>query len=251
MDDHENFGVQNGTCSAISPEQFNQQFSILNSKLFIMNFNIRSFNSNIENFSFLLDELVRRPDVIILTETWNSDDRSAEIDGYRSFHCNRSIDKRGGGVAIFVNVGLKAKSVKISMENLPEIEYIHVKLTFNNSSPLDIIALYHPPNQAMYNDFLEYLESLMDSLGQNTNQIIAGDFNICGLRDTATSSQLFNIMRSYSFMPHIYQITRRNNVGPSTAIDHIWSNFGFDFESGVFNDIYISDHYVTFVFLFS
>ena len=97
MEDHESFGIRSGTCSAFSPEQFNQQFTFSNRKLFIINFNIRSFNSNIENFAFLVDELVRRPDVIILTETWNSDDKSAEIDGYRSFHCNRSIDKRGGG----------------------------------------------------------------------------------------------------------------------------------------------------------
>ena len=89
MDQFESFGISSGTCSAFSPEQFNQQFSSSNKKLFIMNFNIRSFNANIGEFSLFLDELCRIPDIIILTETWNSDDLSAEIDKYKSYHCNR------------------------------------------------------------------------------------------------------------------------------------------------------------------
>ena len=160
MNDHASFGIHNGSCSAFSPEQFNRQFNMSNRKLFVMNFNIRSFNSNIGDFSFFLDELVRKPDVIILTETWNSEDKSAEIEGYRSFHCNRSIDRIGGGVGIYVKDDLKAKPVKISMENLPEIEYIHGKVLFNNSTQLNIIAIYRPPNQGMLNSFLEYLNNL-------------------------------------------------------------------------------------------
>ena len=140
MDHFDSFGISSGTCSAFSPEQFNQQFSSSNRKLFIMNFNIRSFNANIGEFSLFLDELVRIPDIIILTETWNSDDLSAEIDKYRSYHCNRPNNRRGGGVSIYVNNSLKAKSARISMANLPEIEYIHVKLTLNLSS-IDIIAV--------------------------------------------------------------------------------------------------------------
>ena len=249
MYDHESFGIQDGICSVFPPEQFNQQFNTPNKKLFIINFNIRSFSSNIGDFSYFLDELVRPPDLIVLTETWNTDDKSAEIEGYKSFHCNRSNDRIGGGVAIFVKNDLKAKSVKISMECLPEIEYIHVKVSFNNSTPVNIIGLYRPPNPGLLNSFFDYFDTLIDSIGQNNNKIIAGDLNICGLHNTVISNQLFNIMRSYSLMPHISRITRHNNRGSSTAIDHIWSNFGFNFQSGVFDDIYITDHYITFAFL--
>ena len=199
-----------------------------------------------------LDELIRLPDVIILTETWITGENFAEIDGYTGFHCNRQLERRGGGVSIFVKSDLKAKFVKVSMMNIPEIEYLHVKITFNNPSltPVDIIAVYHPPNPAMNNSFFDHIDSILDSLtASNTNQVIGGDFNICGLRDTPISTQLFNLMRSYSFMPHISRITRYNAHGSSTAIDHIWSNFGHNFDSGVFNEIKISDHYVTFTFL--
>ena len=251
MNDLDSFGIISGSCEGFSPEQFNNKFgSFNNRKLFVLNFNIRSFN-NYEQLSVLLDELCRTPDVLIITETWNSDDKSAEIHGYKSFHCNRAANKRGGGVSIFISNQLKAKSVRIANESKPEIEFIHVKLTFNISTlkPLDLIAIYRPPNSLFLQQFFENVDGLLDSLDCNSNQILAGDLNICGLFNTPISNQLFNIMRSYAFMPHISRITRPNNLGSSTAIDHIWSNFGTNFDSGVFDDIIISDHRVTFVFL--
>ena len=250
MDNLHSFNVMNGNCNQFSPEQFNHEFSSSNRKLFIINLNIQSYYAHIDEFTAFIDELYRFPDVIILTETWKSNDRTAEIEGYKSFHCNRST-RRGGGVSVFINQGLKANSAKISMESLPEIEYLRVKVTFNNfyNAPLDIIAIYHPPNSSLNNQFLDYIDSILEALGSNSNQIIAGDFNICGLRNTPISNKLFDIMRSYSFMPHISKITRYNTHGLSTAIDHIWSNFGFDFESGVFSDTHVSDHFVTFAFL--
>ena len=252
MNDYESYGIIGGMCTNTSLENFNQNFFSSNSKLFIINFNIQSFNSKIDEFLTFLDELVRFPDVIILTETWTIGDNFAEIEGYTGFHCNRSMEKRGGGVSVFVKNDLKAKFMKVSMENLPEIEYLHLKMTFKNRSraPVNIIAVYRPPNPILTNSFFNHIDSILDSLSaSNMNQVIAGDFNVCGLHDTPISNQLFNIMRSYSFMPHISTITRYNAYGSSSAIDHIWSNFGHNFESGVFDEIQISDHYVTFVFL--
>ena len=161
MDDYSSFGIIDGSCVGFSPEQFNNKFSSSNNnrKLFVLNFNIRSF-TNYDELSVLLNELCRFPDVIILTETWNSDDKSAEIHGYKSFHCNRAANKRGGGVSIFINNQIKAKSVKIANESKPDIEYMHVKLTFSISTlkPLDLIALYRPPNSLLLQQFFESVD---------------------------------------------------------------------------------------------
>ena len=102
----------NGNCNQFSPEQFNHEFSSSNRKLFIINLNIQSYYAHIDEFTAFIDELYRFPDVIILTETWKSNDRTAEIEGYKSYHCNRST-RRGGGVSVFINQGLKANSAKI------------------------------------------------------------------------------------------------------------------------------------------
>ena len=114
MNDYESFGILSGTCTGSSIEQFNHNFSLSSRKLFILNFNIQSFNAKVDEFLYFLDELIRSPDVIILTETWATDDSLAEIEGYAGFHCNRKIDRRGGGVSIFVKRELKANFVKIS-----------------------------------------------------------------------------------------------------------------------------------------
>ena len=91
MDDYASFGILSGTCTGLWPNQFNLRYSMSKDKLFTINFNIRSFNSNFDQFAVFLDELERAPDLIILTETWNSDDKNAEINGFISFHCNRSF----------------------------------------------------------------------------------------------------------------------------------------------------------------
>ena len=252
MDDYNSFNINNGSCTGFSPEHFNNKFSSSARKLFLLNFNIRSFNTNFDDFAVFLEDLFRLPDLIILTETWNSDEKSAEISGFKSFHCNRPPDKRGGGVSIFINNELDAKSMIISKESLPDLEYLHVKLILNNASnpvSFDILGIYHPPNPNLLSSFLDNIDSVLNSLNNNTKKILAGDFNICGLSNNPTSNQLFNVMRSYSLMPHISRITRPNYHGQSTGIDHIWSNFGFNFESGIFDDIIISDHRIAFVML--
>ena len=132
MDDYESFGITSGACTDSSIEQFNENFSSSNSKLFLINFNIQSFNSKIDEFLLFLDELIRFPDIIILTETWLTGENFAEIEGYTGFHCNRQEERRGGGVSVFVKNDLKAKFVKVSMESIPEIEHLHIKLTFNS-----------------------------------------------------------------------------------------------------------------------
>ena len=146
MDDYASFGILSGTCTGLWPNQFNLRYSMSKDKLFIINFNIRSFNSNFDQFAVFLDELERAPDLIILTETWNSDDKNAKINGFKSFHCNRSFDMRGGGVSIYVNKKLNVKAIKISMDSLTDIEYIHVKLTFNRSGKIldavDVLFMY-------------------------------------------------------------------------------------------------------------
>ena len=78
---------------------------------------------------------------------------------------------------------------------------------------------------------------------------MAGDFNICGIAPSPNRDKYLDIMRSYDCMPHINRITRLNPRGNDSCLDHIWSNFGFTFKSGVFNEVIICDHFIDFVFL--
>ena len=114
---------------------------------------------------------------------------------------------------------------------------------------IEIIGLYRPPYRQLMDDFFRSLESIMNKLEGNNDHIIAGDFNICGITRSPILDKYQDIMRSFNCMPHINKITRLNPRGNDSCIDHIWSNFGFTFQSGVFNEVFISDHFINFVFL--
>lgn len=68
--------------------------------LTIFNANVRSFNCNGDLLVSMFCSLTKTPDVIIITESWLTDDNSsmAVIDGYVGYHTVRQT--RGGGVSI-------------------------------------------------------------------------------------------------------------------------------------------------------
>ena len=101
--DRDEYSLDNGTgsCENYSIETFNDKFVSYNTSqfrinnLFVLNFNIRSFNSNIDQFSNFIDELVIKPQIIILSETWFSRNSKGSINGYTGFDCCRP-DRVGG-----------------------------------------------------------------------------------------------------------------------------------------------------------
>ena len=128
-----------------------------------------------------------------------------------------------------------------------DLEHVSVILKPNSvkRKNIEIVGVYRP----LLNDFFCSLESVMNNLGVNNDQILAGDFNICGIASSPNRDKYLDIMRSYDCMPHINRITRLNPRRNDSCLDHIWSNFGFTFKSGVFNEVIISDHFIDFVFL--
>ena len=130
-------------------------------------------------------------------------------------------------------------------------EYVHIVLKPNseNRKKIEIVGVYRPPYRPLLDDFFRSLESIMNKLGVNNDQILAGDFNICGIARSPMLDTYLDIMRSFNCMPHINIITRPNPNGNDSCLDHIWSNFGFTFKSGVFNEVIISDHFIDFVYL--
>lgn len=105
---HSNFYNIDGSCELYSIENFNNEFKNKNG-LLILNFNIRSFNSNFDEFSEFLTNLNIRPDILVLTETWFNENQVGDIDGFQGYHCTRSTGCRGGGVSIFINASLNVK----------------------------------------------------------------------------------------------------------------------------------------------
>ena len=241
--------TQLNSCSNFSTDAFNDiQFS---NSIFLMNYNIRSFNSNFNEFSIFLKDLQTLPDIIILTETWFMGNFSDSIDGYHGYHSNRNPDTsgNGGGVSVFIKKALLCKIYIELYENSPEIEVIHLKLNMNDSKIYHIIAVYRPPNNTLLNNYFEKIDSILEKISPRETILLAGDLNINGLCNNSTNVNLNDIMASYSLLPHILLPTRPNSTGlDGTQIDHIWSNIEQDTISGVFNSMVTkSDHFPSFV----
>ena len=245
------FDISSNTCQFYDFNEFNNQFCH-ESNLFIMNFNIRSFNSNYDDFSVFLNDLKFMPDIIILTETWFLDDTCVDIEGFHGYHSSRSSEfsGHGGGVSVYVKKSLTVKHFIEFSESLPEMELMHVKLIYENSKYINILAIYRPPNSMLVNKFIDKLDSILDKISVRSKIVIAGDLNIDGLVETNNTMNLFDALKTYCLSPHIILPTRPNSIERhDTQIDHIWSNFDTDCGSGVFGDVLITDHSPNFTIL--
>ena len=100
----------------------NRDMEETNSKTFsVFLQNIRSLPRNFEEFELEIEQLAQSPDIICLTETWlknNSNNDIFQTQGYDPLY-SCAINKRGGGIGIYVNTGsdhriIKQKKITIS-----------------------------------------------------------------------------------------------------------------------------------------
>ena len=119
-----------------------------------------------------------KPDIIAITETWaNSDtpDGFYHIPGYNLFRSDR-IDRRGGGVMIFILNSVLSSEVSLLRSH--EFESICIKVKLKRGTYLGLLCVYRPPNITSTGDLL--LIKLFESfININCNKnVIIGDFNM-------------------------------------------------------------------------
>ena len=76
--------------------------------------NVRSLHANEDSFMAMLDTLNRRPDVIVLTETWLNCHTVdlCNIRGYVFVYHTVHDDRRGGGVSVYCSLALTSKKIQ-------------------------------------------------------------------------------------------------------------------------------------------
>ena len=215
----------------------------------LVNFNIRSFHSNGEAFSSLIELLTILPDIIVLTESWNnvSNVDMCNMDNYEGHHTYRDSG-RGGGVSVFCHKSFNSSKISSVSFCNDILESCAVKVNLDTGY-IVILGLYRPPGDGVLN-FVNSLNSLIQNpvIKNAYSTILAGDTNI-NLNDI-NSLQVNNYLSclySSHFIPTITKFTRfpANNQSPSN-LDHIFFNKPQNFVSGVLN-IDITDHCPTFL----
>ena len=94
--------------------EYNDFVNSLGKEIIALTFNIRSYRHNIDNFHTIFNGSNSYPEIIVLTETWFTDEYTEELEGYTSNHTVR--DYRAGGVSIMIKN-------TISSHNLSSLSY--------------------------------------------------------------------------------------------------------------------------------
>ena len=183
MNNFANFTINDGNCSNYTIGHFNTTFADSSAKLLVLNFNIQCFDTKIDEFSAFLDNINLTPDILVLTETWFSPMTCRELPGYKGYHCTRPNINDRGGVSIFVRESLNLSCTHFSSLVSVELEHVHISLKSNvtDRKNIDIIGIYRPPHRALLDNFFNSLESILNNIEVDNNQVLLGDFNICGI----------------------------------------------------------------------
>ena len=163
-------------CSYYTDTRFNDEINI-NDGLSIIHINCRSLSANFSRLADYLSGFNHMFDIIAVSETWltsNSNPSLFNLPGYEFCHVDRK-NKRGGGVAIYVNNNLNFE-VRDNMCTVIDdvLECISVELFLPNKNVI-ISCLYRQPGSPIIslNNFLETTFKNIKS-----NLYICGDFNV-------------------------------------------------------------------------
>ena len=216
-------------------------------KLTIFHINSRSLPKNTDNIQSFLKCLNSSPDIITITETWLTDNNKFlhEFPGYHSYHLVRNI-RAQGGVSVYVSDNLESEQQHDLTLINNDIELNTVKI-ITKSVKFLVCAIYRPKSKHIeVDEFTNAITTLLQHKAKQNNIVLIGDFNINLLEHTThspTNNFLANI-QTLNFVPHISRPTRfpdKENLGDPSLLDHIYTNFGSNFTSGIVH-FPISDH---------
>jgi len=206
---------------------------------FVLHMNIRSFNRNSTELFSMVATLKRRPDVIVLSETWFTYDTVEEIDGYVGYHVYRR-DRRGGGISIYVANNRKNKGIERWSRISDHCELCSVD-TVMNGEKVKIIGVYRPPDRCVQM-FSSDIREILSEIDGKEYTFIVGDLNVDLITPNAQESDFIAMCQTYSFLPMIEIPTHASPNSQPKCLDHIWFNQVTETDSGAFM-VDITDHY--------
>ena len=231
-----------------STEQFPKPVN--NNLISLLHVNIRSLPKNVDQLEVFLQSINQQFSVIALSETWLKTVPHSyySLPGYELIVNNRTGNKAGGGVALYVSRDLDViprEDLNLSDDSL---ESLFIEITVPKSKNIIAGVMYKAPS-VVHSEFLTSFQMVCSHIAYGSKPcIISGDFNINMLNYANPSSQSFiDLLTSHSFLPLIEKPTRITDTS-ATLIDNIWSNILPSPESGVLlSDI--SDHLPIFTFI--
>jgi len=214
----------------------------------IVHFNSRSLYANFEKIRDYLQHNTMQFNIVAISESWLSHDKGIqlELEGYQLHYVNR-VNKRGGGVAMFVDKRLKHRIVESMTTVIDDIcECLTVEIDMGKMKNVVVSCVYRAPNSG-----IESFKEVFEALILNAKQKVAyfcGDYNIDFLNPSKSPAieEFVDVMYSIGLYPCINKPSRITTHS-ATIIDNILTNnMSSKLESGLLiNDI--TDHLPIFV----
>jgi hypothetical protein len=201
----------------------------------ILHSNICSLRGNFDKLEQLIINLDHEFDVIALTETWNSNEKShlfkpGLLEGYQPYD-GLSGTTRKSGCGFYIRNGIKyisRKDISLSYyddDNEYQIKWIEIVI--KNKPNIITGVCYRHPRKNKNDTFITSMEAIFDKI-KNENKLIvlSGDFNYNLLRHETdkTVNTFVNLMFGNSLQPCILQPTRYSNTNSPSLIDNIFIN---------------------------
>ena len=162
------------------------------------------------------------PDVIAITETWLNTSSFFQpfINGYN--YVNGYLNKRIGGVGMFIKESIKYKVLNEFSLNTEATEELWIELSPHDSSKMLYSVIYRHPHAKLCGQFKTAFEDTIFKLNSiQKNYFIFGDFNIDLCKD---SSKDYIDSLLYTGCKQLVKFITHPNPKESSIIDHIYTN---------------------------
>lgn len=231
----------NGECYVLPHNLENYLGQAYLKSLKCFHLNIRSAMHKEPDLSLLLNQLGNIFDVIMLTETWGTDDTNVfRLPSYQTFYVNRSSG-RGGGLCILVKNIFTCELLENFCISTSDCEFMSLKL--QNT----VLAVgYRPPNGRVA-PFLDYLEDFFAFVNDSHFDLIfGGDVNINMLSKDSAKLKL-DVLLTANGLANVINLPTRVTLSTSSLIDIFVTNITPDrLKAGVIMAP-LSDHFPIFL----
>ena len=190
--------------------------------------NISSLSAHFDELDTILNLLDFNFSIIGLTETRLKKDASASmpitIEGYSYEHT--PTESSCGGALLYISnkFNYKPRNDLLLYKSL-HLESVFIEILFPNKSNLIVGCIYRHPCMSI-DEFNDVISPILHKIStENKIIILLGDFNIDLIKcsTNASTSEFFNLISSYNFLPYITLPTRITDRS-QTLIDNIFSN---------------------------
>lgn len=189
-----------------------------NKPLSVFPLNVRSARNKSDELGIPLDDFRFSFDVIMLSETWYSQESDIlRFENYKIFYLNRTF-RRGGGIAMYIRKDIQCNLITDYSIMTDDYEALCVK--YGN---IMFALMYRPPSGDL-SAFFNFIETVLQFVGNNDYKIIlGGDFNIDMNFVSARQVEFSTLFQSFGLFNVITCSTRVTSFS-ETLLDMFFTN---------------------------